>query len=193
MSDHILTVNAGSSSLKFSLFTVADMECLSIGQIEGLGTDPKLTMKDGSGKKVLIDELEGADAVANHAGGLAKIISVIRQHFPQAKISAVGHRVVHGGLKFIAPVRLNDEVLVELSKLNSLAPLHQPHNLAGVRAAIEAFPDAPQVACFDTAFHRAHPFVNDAFALPRELYNEGVRRYGFHGLSMNMSQASSLK
>jgi acetate kinase len=183
MSDHILTVNAGSSSLKFSLYSVAEMECLAIGQIEGLGTDPKLTMKDGAGKKLLTDELEGADAVANHSAGLAKIISVIREYFPAAKISAVGHRVVHGGLKFTAPVRLNDEVLAELSDLNSLAPLHQPHNLAGVSAAMEAFPDAPQVACFDTAFHRAHPFVNDAFALPRELYDEGVRRYGFHGLS----------
>jgi acetate kinase len=183
MSDHILTVNAGSSSLKFSLFSVEEMECLAIGQIEGLGTDPKFAMKDGSGKKILTDELEGADVVANHAAGLAKIISVIREYFPAAKISAVGHRVVHGGLKFTAPVRLNDEVLAELSDLNSLAPLHQPHNLAGVRAAMQAFPDAPQVACFDTAFHRAHPFVNDAFALPRKLYDEGVRRYGFHGLS----------
>lgn len=183
MSDHILTLNAGSSSLKFSLFSVVDMACRAIGQIEGLGTDPKLTMKDGSGKKLFSDELEGSDAVKNHSDGLTKIIAVMRQHFPDANISAVGHRVVHGGLNYTAPVRLDDKVLAGLAELNSLAPLHQPHNLAGVRAAMAAFPDAPQVACFDTAFHRAHPFVNDAFAVPRDLYDEGVRRYGFHGLS----------
>jgi acetate kinase len=102
---------------------------------------------------------------------------------PEAGIGAVGHRVVHGGLSRSAPVVLTPTLIAELAKLNALAPLHQPHNLSGVAAAQAAFPDAPQVACFDTAFHRAHPFVNDAFALPRALYDEGVRRYGFHGLS----------
>lgn len=183
MSDHILTLNAGSSSLKFSLFASDSMDCRALGLIEGLGTDPKLTLKDGSGNKLLSDDLEGASEVKDHATGLTRILAILRDRFPDAKIAAVGHRVVHGGLEYVRPVKLNDEVIDKLRELNSLAPLHQPHNLAGVKAAMAAFPQAPQVACFDTAFHRAHPFVNDAFAVPRELYEQGIRRYGFHGLS----------
>jgi acetate kinase len=110
-------------------------------------------------------------------------LAVLEEQFPQARIAAIGHRVVHGGIDFAAPVLVTEEAMQRLTKLNSLAPLHQPHNLSGIAAAEVAFPGIPQVACFDTAFHRTHPFVNDAFALPRKFYEQGVRRYGFHGLS----------
>jgi len=183
MSDQILTINAGSSSLKFALFETADQKCLAIGQIEGLGTDPNLTVKNGTGEKIVNDTLEGDRYVADHSGALQAVLAVIRQHFPQARVVAVGHRVVHGGLDFAAPVVVSGDVTQRLAKLIPLAPLHQPHNLSGIAAAAGAFEGVPQVACFDTAFHRAHPFVNDTFALPRALYEEGVRRYGFHGLS----------
>jgi acetate kinase len=185
MSAHILTVNAGSSSLKFALFEAggADPACLAIGQIEGLGTDPQLTLRDGAGAKILVDALEDADMVHDHRQALEKVLAVLRGRFPSARVAAVGHRVVHGGMRYAAPVAVDDAAMGFLETLEPLAPLHQPHNLAGVRAARAAFPEAAQIACFDTAFHRSHPFVNDAFALPRALYDEGVRRYGFHGLS----------
>jgi len=183
MSDHILTINAGSSSLKFALFTAAELECVAIGLLEGLGTDPELVMKDGSGEKVLVDHLEGDHFVADHAAALRVVLAAIGDHFPQARICAVGHRVVHGGLDYAAPIMVTDDILQSLAKLNPLAPLHQPHNLSGIVAAQSTFPGVPQIACFDTAFHRAHPFVNDTFALPYEFYEQGVRRYGFHGLS----------
>jgi acetate kinase len=183
MSDHILTINAGSSSLKFALFMASDLACVAIGLIEGLGTDPNLTMKSGTGETLLADALEGAHAVSDHPGALRRILAVLKEQFPLARIAAVGHRVVHGGIDFAAPILVTDGTMERLTRLNSLAPLHQPHNLSGIAAAEVAFPGIPQVACFDTAFHRAHPFVNDAFALPRKYYDQGVRRYGFHGLS----------
>lgn len=183
MAEHILTINAGSSSLKFALFARDGLENLAIGQIEGLGTDPELTMKSGAGETVLRDNLEGERFVADHAGALRTVLDALSSRFPEAEVAAVGHRVVHGGLDFAEPVVATDEVLTRLKKLEPLAPLHQPHNLSGIAAARAAFPHVPQVACFDTAFHRAHPFVNDTFGLPRALYDEGVRRYGFHGLS----------
>jgi acetate kinase len=183
MSDHILTINAGSSSLKFALFAAGGPECVASGQIEGLGTDPNLAVKNGKGKRIFADLLEGERFVADHAGALRTVLTVVEDRFPQARIAAVGHRVVHGGLDFAAPVLVTDEAMQRLATLTPLAPLHQPHNLSGIAAAKAAFPAVPQVACFDTAFHRAHPFVDDTFALPRALYEQGVRRYGFHGLS----------
>lgn len=183
MSEHILTINAGSSSLKFALFTAGALDCIAIGMIEGLGTDPELILKDGKGQKILADALEGERFVADHGGALRTILDALAKQFPEASIAAVGHRVVHGGLKYSAPALADDETMRELKGLVPLAPLHQPHNVSGIEAAKAAFPGIPQVACFDTAFHRAHPFVNDVFALPRALYDEGVRRYGFHGLS----------
>lgn len=183
MSTHVLTINAGSSSLKFALFAAEDLECLAIGLIDGLGTDPNLSMKDGSGNKLLTDALEGDRFVADHASALRTILAALAAEFPGAEIAAVGHRVVHGGLAYAAPVLVDDEIMRHLAELVPLAPLHQPHNLSGIAAAKAAFPGIPQVACFDTAFHRGHPYVNDTFALPRALYDEGVRRYGFHGLS----------
>jgi acetate kinase len=183
MPDHILTINAGSSSLKFALFAAKTLDCAAVGMIDGLGTDPNLSVKDGTGRKLVEDTLEGDRFVGDHASALRTVLGVIEEHFPDATIAAVGHRVVHGGADHSAPVLLDDETLRALARLVPLAPLHQPHNLAGIEAARAAFPRTPQVACFDTAFHRGHPFVNDVFALPRGLYDEGVRRYGFHGLS----------
>lgn len=183
MSEHILTINAGSSSLKFALFAADALDCAAIGMIDGLGTDPNFTMKDGAGGKLVSDALEGERFVADHGSALRTVLDALAEQFPEARIAAVGHRVVHGGLAYSAPVVVDDEILRQLAELVPLAPLHQPHNLSGIEAAKAAFPGVPQVACFDTAFHRAHPFVNDAFALPRALYDEGVRRYGFHGLS----------
>jgi acetate kinase len=183
MSDCLLTVNAGSSSLKFALFALEGLACRAIGQIEGLGGDPALSIKDGSGQQLVSDPLAGERHVADHASALALVLAELKRLFPEARVVGVGHRVVHGGLAHAAPVRVTPEIAAALGKLSPLAPLHQPHNLSGIAAAQAAFAEVPQVACFDTAFHRAHPFVNDAFALPRALYDEGVRRYGFHGLS----------
>jgi acetate kinase len=183
MPDCILTVNAGSSSLKFALFDAVDLSCRAIGQVEGIGTDPRLTLRDGAGAKLIADEMDGAAAVGDHAGALVRILAALAERMPDARVVAVGHRVVHGGMRHARPVRVDAALMESLASLNALAPLHQPHNLAGIRAAAAAFPDAPQVACFDTAFHAEKPFVDDAFALPRRFYDEGVRRYGFHGLS----------
>jgi acetate kinase len=180
----ILTLNAGSSSIKFSVFE-GDLEaeivpCLR-GQIEGLGSMPHLQVEQG-GRRIADQALkpeEGADQEA----ALAVILALLQRTLGQMTISAVGHRIVHGGIDHSEPIVLDESSLADLARLNPLAPLHQPHNLSGVRAAQRAFPDALQVACFDTSFHRSHPWVNDTYALPREFYEEGIRRYGFHGLS----------
>jgi acetate kinase len=183
MSDHILTINAGSSSVKFALFAAAALDCVAVGQVDGIGSHPRLTMKSGSGEPLLPDGFAGDRAIADHAGALATVLAVIRERFPSARVAAAGHRVVHGGPDFAAPVVVTADILRQLEAFVPLAPLHQPHNVSGIAAAMRTFPGVPQVACFDTAFHRAHPFVNDVFALPRALYEQGVRRYGFHGLS----------
>jgi acetate kinase len=178
----ILTLNAGSSSIKFALFENGSglNECLR-GQVEGLGTRPRL-QAETAGKRIVDQPLDVAEA-DDHAAALAVVLRFLERQFESVSIAAVGHRVVHGGIDFSESVVLDEAKLAMLARLNPLAPLHQPHNLSGVRAAHLAFPDALQVACFDTAFHRAHPFVNDTYALPRELYDQGIRRYGFHGLS----------
>lgn len=174
---HVLVLNAGSSSLKFGLFKgPGEPDTLVSGKVERIGGAAELEI--GAEARVL----SGAQA-ADHAGALAAVLGEIEARFPGVEIAAVGHRIVHGGPDFAAPVEITAEVLDRLGQFVSYAPLHQPHNLAGVRAAIAAFPGARQVACFDTAFHRQHPFVNDTFALPRAYYDKGVRRYGFHGLS----------
>ncbi|MCA0406818.1 MAG: acetate kinase, partial [Proteobacteria bacterium] len=165
----ILTINAGSSSLKFALFG-SDLAPLASGLIDGLGTDPEFALKDASGVKILVDHLEGSRYVANHAEALKVALEALSAHFPNLEIAAVGHRVVHGGMAFTDPVAVDEPILVALEKLSPLAPLHQPHNIAGIRACRAVFGDVPQVACFDTAFHRAHPKVSDTFALPRSLY-----------------------
>ena len=119
----------------------------------------------------------------DHSGALAAILKAAAKELGSSRVAGVGHRIVHGGTDFTKPVRLDADVMSKLAKLNRLAPLHQPYNLQMVEAARSVFPHAIQVGCFDTAFHHGHPWVNDTFALPREFYNAGVRRYGFHGLS----------
>ncbi|MBN2906953.1 MAG: acetate/propionate family kinase [Rhodobacteraceae bacterium] len=184
---HALTLNAGSSSLKFGFFELGsdgtqDPDPRIVGLIERIGGQPHLraTRDDGT---VISDAPLPPEAAADHATALERMLELLRAERPHAQIAAVGHRVVHGGPDFAAPVAIDAAVLDRLTAFEPLAPLHQPFNLAGVRAALAAFPQAVQVACFDTAFHRHHPWVNDTFALPRSYYDQGVRRYGFHGLS----------
>lgn len=179
--DHaVLVLNAGSSSLKFNLYQ-GKVELLK-GQVEGIGsTAMRLKAQrpaDGTRFEAALDSTG-----AGHEAALSAVLGLIREGFDGLSIAATGHRVVHGGIGFEAPAIIDGTVMAELERLVPLAPLHQPHNLAGIRAAQKAFPKALQVACFDTAFHRNHPWVNDTFALPLSLYDEGVRRYGFHGLS----------
>ena len=174
----LLTLNAGSSSLKFGLYAdAAEPELVVQGQVDGIGQAARLILT-GAGAE--IDEpVEAGD----HAAALARVMAALSPGMQGMRITGVGHRVVHGGPDFGAPVVITPDIERALSELTTLAPLHQPHNLAGVAAARAMFADAVQVACFDTAFHRGHPWVNDAFAIPRALYDEGIRRYGFHGLS----------
>ncbi|MBO6856365.1 acetate/propionate family kinase [Roseibium sp.] len=176
----ILVLNSGSSSIKFTLYSGDTVQLK--GQISGLGAQPHISLASRvSGTRV--DRQLSADEGRSHGASLAALLPVLEQELGGRSVDAVGHRVVHGGVTHTEPVRLTAEILEDLKALEPLAPLHQPHNLAGITAAREAFPKAMQVACFDTAFHRSHPWVNDTFALPRPLYDEGVRRYGFHGLS----------
>jgi len=178
-----LTLNAGSSSLKFSLYDIAGEPVqLAIGLVENIGKQPRLKASFGDAAPKVERELSPAEA-ADHTSALATVLALLRKQFPAARASVVGHRVVHGGPRFAAPMVVDEEVLAELTRLSPFAPIHQPHNLAGIAAAQVAFPDALQVACFDTAFHRHHPKANDVFALPRDYYDKGIRRYGFHGLS----------
>ncbi|WP_136634814.1 acetate/propionate family kinase [Pseudooceanicola onchidii] len=173
---HILTVNAGSSSLKYALYRAkAEPVVLAQGKVGRIGGAAQLTPAGGPAR----DLPPGTD----HAGALAAVLAELSESHPDAQVTVVGHRVVHGGPDYAAPVELTPKVIAQLEGFAPYAPLHQPHNLAGVRAAMAAFPQARQIACFDTAFHRGHPFVNDTFALPRRFYDKGVRRYGFHGLS----------
>ena len=181
----ILTLNAGSSSLRFAAFRLArgaEPALLASGQVEGIGATPKGAVKTAAGETA---ELSFDQTVArvDHSGAMASILGWLKQAGYDFSIVAVGHRIVHGGPHYAAPVLIDEATLANLRALIPLAPLHQPHNIAGVEAAMEAFPSTPQVACFDTAFHRSHPFIDDTYALPRSYYDEGVRRYGFHGLS----------
>lgn len=174
----IFTLNTGSSSVKFGLYRLEDEPVsLLTGEVERIGIDPQLIIRTNTSKTSHpITAADPSDAIEN-------LIPEISEFTEQLDIVGVGHRIVHGGDQFDKPVVLTGDDLASLAKLSPLAPLHQPFNLAGVAAAQSAFPKAIQVGCFDTAFHRSHPWVNDTFALPREFYDEGVRRYGFHGLS----------
>jgi acetate kinase len=185
MTETILVINAGSSSIKFQLFNVAPGDRLQRrmkGQIEGVGTRPRLLAKDIDGN-ILADETWSTSEVGGVPDALAKLVQFLRQQIGQRLPAAVGHRVVHGGPDYSAPRIVNGAVLRRLERLAPLAPLHQLNNLGPIRAIMDRQPHLLQVACFDTAFHRGHPEVADRFAIPEELYVEGVRRYGFHGLS----------
>lgn len=177
--ERLLTLNAGSSSIKFAVYEkAADPVVLVTGQVEHIGAAARLIERsaDGDARKIELGETD-------HAGALQEIMNHTVASIGDGAIAAVGHRVAHGGAEFTKPTRIDEDVIAKLKTLEPLAPLHQPHNLAAVEASHRIFPGALQVACFDTAFHRGHPWVNDTFAIPRAYYEKGVRRYGFHGLS----------
>jgi acetate kinase len=184
MADAILVLNAGSSSIKFSLFLQKGGELAPrlSGLLEGLYTAPRFTAKDASGAS-LGERKWGEGTRLGHDGGIAHLVEFLGAHRGEDRLTAVGHRVVHGGMEFSEPVKLDSGVIAKLEKLVPLAPLHQPHNLAPIRLVAERLPQVVQVACFDTAFHRAQPEIAQAFALPASITDRGVRRYGFHGLS----------
>jgi acetate kinase len=185
MNGIVLVLNAGSSSLKFAAFGVSGgaLEARCAGQVEGIGAAPRFTAKDAAGTRIAEQDWAGGGAPANHAAALGEIIGWLEGQLAGEPVVAIGHRVVHGGPDFAEPMLIDLGVMAELQDFVPLAPLHQPHNLAGIAAAAKRFRGVPQVACFDTAFHRTQPFVADAFALPLEFHARGVRRYGFHGLS----------
>jgi acetate kinase len=185
MTETILVVNAGSSSIKFQLFEVGPRDQLERrfkGQIEGIGTRPHLLARNTKGD-TLVDETWTGAEVGNASAALDKVIAFLREQIGGSLPTAIGHRVVHGGPDYSEPTVISDVVLDRLERFVPLAPLHQPNNLAPIRAILERQPRLLQVACFDTAFHRGHPEVADRFAIPEPFYAEGVRRYGFHGLS----------
>lgn len=181
--DAILVVNAGSSSLKFQLFALADggLERRIKGQMDGIGVRPRLKAADGAGAALIDRAFEPAD-VPDLPAAIAETRAWLRT-LNGLDLRAIGHRVVHGGPDYAQPVLIDEGVLDKLARYQSLAPLHQPNNLAPIRLAMEIDPNVPQVACFDTAFHRGHAAHTDCYALPRSFYDEGIRRYGFHGLS----------
>ncbi len=183
MSDALLILNAGSSSLKFSVFRDCDPpELLLRGQLESLLTEPRFVARDAAGQ-VLGERTWPAGSTLRHAGGIEFLFDWGRDKLGESRLVAAGHRVVHGGTRFTQPMRVDDRVLADLESLVPLAPLHQPHNLAAIRAVASHAPNLPQVACFDTSFHRTQPVVAQQFAIPRKLTESGIQRYGFHGLS----------
>ncbi|HEY1863553.1 MAG TPA: acetate/propionate family kinase [Roseiarcus sp.] len=185
MDSVILTLNAGSSSLKFAAFRIVsggEPNLVASGQIEGIGATAKGAVTTASGDKTELSFAQ-SQARVGHVAAMGSILDWLKKAGYDSSVAAVGHRIVHGGPNYAEPVLIDNGTLANLRALIPLAPLHQQHNVAGVEAAMKAFPSTPQVACFDTAFHRSHPFIDDTFALPRSYYDEGVRRYGFHGLS----------
>lgn len=184
MADAIAVLNAGSSSIKYSLFLLRgpDLELVLRGQVEGLYTKPRFVAKDAAGE--LLDEKSWDEgARLGHEGALEHLVPYVRAHLGSDRLAGIGHRVVHGGMDFTRPVRVTAEIAQSLERFVPLAPLHQPHNLAPIRLLLERLPQLPQVACFDTSFHRSNPELAQMFALPARFHAEGVRRYGFHGLS----------
>ena len=183
MEDSAVVLNAGSSSLKFCIYqrpSGASWHLEARGQIEGIGTSAKFTVTSGAGA-VLADTRLGA--VADARGALDELAAWLRGSYGNARVRAVGHRVVHGGAQFSGPTLVTPEVVAALRALIPLAPLHQPYNLAAIDAVSERLPDVPQVACFDTSFHRGQPAVAELVPLPADIRARGVQRYGFHGLS----------
>jgi acetate kinase len=180
----ILIVNAGSSSVKFQIFDASGDGMLQRrikGQIDGIGTRPHLRA-EGHNKQPLVDQSYAPSEVRDVEAALSAAGTWLRDTL-KVQLSAAGHRVVHGGPQYDRPVRIDREVLSQLERYVPLAPLHQPNNLAPIRILLDRFPNLPQVACFDTAFHRGHGAIADHYAIPESFYTEGVRRYGFHGLS----------
>jgi acetate kinase len=180
----IVTINCGSSSIKFTLFPAGGElqghTILCKGQIDGLGDEPRFIAFDAAGNQFADEPLK---AGVSHQDALDFLRRSLQQRFGDRRLVAAGHRVVHGGTKYDAPVIVDEKVLADLEELIPLAPLHQPHNLAAIKAIAKLEPTLPQVACFDTAFHTTQPPVASTFAIPRQLTEAGIRRYGFHGLS----------
>ena len=188
MTDVILVVNAGSSSIKFSMFALDQRgDSLALryhGQIEGIGSEARFLAVDADGRRVADHAVAGPRVGGgDHETALSALLEWIAGHTDGLRVVAVGHRVVHGGEQFAAPVVVDAAILDQLEKLTPLAPLHQPHNVGPIRVIARIAPNVAQVACFDTAFHRTQPPVAQLFALPRELSATGIKRYGFHGLS----------
>jgi len=184
--DAIIVLNAGSSSLKFSIYSLIkdELSLRARGQIEGLGTAPHFKASDQTGRSLADTALGGRAEGFGHPEALKHIAEWVQQSFRgELRALAVGHRVVHGGSEFLQPTLVDDNVLSRLDNLVPLVPLHQPHNLAAIRAVAKLHPGLPQVACFDTAFHRGRATVTERFGLPDQLFKRGVRRWGFHGLS----------
>ena len=179
----LLVINAGSSSLKFQIFGIATagLERQVRAKLDGIGTRPRLKATAADGTELIDRSLDRTDV-----RDLPAALSVARDWLATLRgfdLRAIGHRVVHGGPDYVRPVLIDPTVLDRLSSYQDLAPLHQPNNLAPIRLAMEIKPDVPQVACFDTAFHRGRAEHTDCYALPRAFYEQGVRRYGFHGIS----------
>ena len=184
MAETILVLNTGSSSIKFELFEVGAedrLESRFAGQIEGIGVAPHLVAKNAAGR-LLVDRPVPLEEAADVERALAVVEGWLEAELA-GPLLAVGHRVVHGGPLYATPVRVDERVLAALEAFVPLAPLHQPNNLAPIRAFLRRRPELPQIACFDTAFHRTHGELADRFAIPEALWEEGIRRYGFHGLS----------
>lgn len=182
--DAIGVLNAGSSSIKFSLFVQGegDLALALRGQVEAIHTAPRFVAKNAAGETVATHAWPDGTRLG-HEGALEHIVAFLRGDAGGLRLAGIGHRVVHGGMKYAQPVRVDSQLLADLAEFVPLAPLHQPHNLEPIRLMLERRPELPQVACFDTAFHRAQPELAQMFALPFALHEEGVRRYGFHGLS----------
>jgi acetate kinase len=182
MTDAVAVVNAGSSSIKFALFSVRASlpQCVFRGQVDGLGANPRFSARDARGGALATTALPGS---ADHALATATVLDWIDSHDGDYRVQAVGHRVVHGGDRFAAPVEVTTATLDALRALCPLAPLHQPHNLAAIEAVAQHRPGLRQIACFDTEFHQSQPPLERLFALPRRLSDAGIKRYGFHGLS----------
>lgn len=185
MADALLTLNAGSSSIKFALFERAHPVPAKpelVGQIDGIGARPHITARNAQGQS--LDDIDlRLSGDGQHRQALGFLVKWLRDHESGWRIAGVGHRVVHGGESYSQPILIDDAHFSRLREFIPLAPLHQPHNLAGIEAMRAAMPGVPQIACFDTAFHRSQPPIAQLFALPRRITAQGVRRYGFHGLS----------
>ena len=185
MTRALVSLNAGSSSIKFGLYRLDDAghpHHAAGGKIEGIGTAPHLAARADDGS-LAVDRRWADGAAMTHEDLLGELIAWAQGHLGDNRIVGVGHRVVHGGTDFASPVRIQGTVMDRLGALSELAPLHQPHNLAAIRAIMKLMPDVPQVACFDTAFHRGRADETTRFALPRAYHDRGLVRYGFHGLS----------
>lgn len=184
MTDYVLILNAGSSSLKFQVYSLSETgkwQLAGRGLVDGIGTAPVLIAKDNDGNQLVNQKLDSSVKDAKQA--LDVLAAWLRTQYTNARVLGVGHRVVHGGTDYYLPTLVTKQVLADLHKISPLAPLHQPFNLAAIEAVFQRMPDVPQVACFDTGFHRNHNPVMDLIPLPKKIRNKGVQRYGFHGLS----------